>query len=77
MIQYIEQRLSGLNLMFVLNFLPANNLQFPQQKQQPLNKEEVLPSLIANVVVANLSVNAFQDFVDRVMGDEAFLDDQG
>jgi hypothetical protein len=74
MIQNKKKELANVDLLFGAHFLPAVDLQFLQQKQDPLDKEQILPAPVADVVPADFLAEQGSDVLVGVATDETFLD---
>lgn len=77
MIENVEEKLTNLDFLLMGGFLlPAVDFQFFEQVQHPLNEEEILPSLVTDIVPSHLLIQQREDYVVSVWGNEASLDKQ-
>lgn len=56
MVENIEEKLADFDLLIVRGLLSAVYFQLLEQIQHPLNEEEILPSLVTDIVPSNLFV---------------------
>lgn len=56
MVENVEEKLADFDLLLMRGLLPAIDFQLLEQVQHPLNEEEILPSLVTDIVPSNLFV---------------------